>query len=289
MIPELIPVGLAAKLLRVRVVYDVHEDVPRQIQGRNDMNIGLRYVLSAGASFAEWMAARFFDAIVCATPSIARRFPPAKTVEVQNYPIVAELATAKPVTYDKRPPRFVYAGGITQLRGAREMADAVGNPWFDSTIELCLAGSFRPASLQQEVETSAGAANIQFFGQLSRAKLAELLGTARAGLVLFHEAPNHVNAQPNKLFEYMSVGLPVIASDFPLWRDLIDGIGSGILVDPKSPQAIADAMRWMLENPQEAEAMGRRGKETVESRMNWAHESKNLLGLYQQKFSLEAA
>lgn len=283
--PELIPVGLVAKIMGVRVIYDVHEDVPRQIMGRDTMGVGVRYILAFCAGITEWVAARVLDAIVCATPSIASRFPAKKTTLVQNFPIVAELAAAEQISYVDRPHRFVYVGGITQLRGASEMVAAASANGSNSRIELCLAGSFKPKSLQQEIMQSIGAGNTTYHGLLDRAQVAELLGSARAGLVLFHEAPNHVNAQPNKLFEYMSAGLPVIASDFPLWRELIEGIGSGLLVDPKNPKAISEAMHWILEHPEEAEAMGLRGKETVESRLNWAHEANNLIALYQRLFT----
>jgi len=49
----------------------------------------------------------------------------------------------------------------------------------------------------------------------------------------------HVAAQPNKMFEYMAAGLPVIASDFPLWRQIVGGAKCGLLVDLLSAEEIA--------------------------------------------------
>ena len=117
-------------------------------------------------------------------------------------------------------------------------------------------------------------------GQIGRVEVAASFGRAKAGLVLFHPEPNHVNSQPNKLFEYMSAGLPVIASDFPLWRDLVVSMGAGILVDPRRPDEIARAIEFVVGNPGEAEAMGRRGREAVLAWCNWEEESRKLVALY---------
>jgi glycosyltransferase involved in cell wall biosynthesis len=78
----------------------------------------------------------------------------------------------------------------------------------------------------------------------------------------------------------MSAGLPVIASDFPLWRDIVAGNRCGLLVDPMSPRAIADAIVWMLDHPDEAQEMGRRGREAVIHRYSWEAEAQKLQALY---------
>ena len=286
--PELIPVGLVAKVIGIRVIYDVHEDVPSQILGRDSGGKLSLYILAAGARATEWLASRVFDAIVCATPHIARRFPPQKTVVIQNFPIVGELTAADKQLYADRPPRFVFVGVFTLMRGAAEMIEAVGRPELESKAELKIAGASHPESLWSEISGSAKPARVEFLGWMDRGQVAELLASARAGLVLFHAAPNHVNAQPNKLFEYMSAGLPLIASDFPMWRELVDDFKCGLLVNPKDPRAICEAMKWILDHPQEAEAMGRRGRQAVESRLNWEHEGQQLISVYDQIYGPSA-
>jgi glycosyltransferase involved in cell wall biosynthesis len=263
------------------VVYDVHEDVPRQILAKFYLPVVIRKPVAWAMEAVEWIAGRYFDAIVPATPKIAGRFPADKTVVVQNFPILEELVAPEPVPYDQRPPHFAYVGGITRARGAREIVEAIGLV-SSGEAGLRFAGAFSPQNLQPEIEVISGWAKVDFLGWADRKQVANLLSSVRAGLVLFHSGPNHCSAQPNKMFEYMAAGLPVLASDFLLWRQIVDEVGCGLLVDPQDPAAIAQAMQWILDNPQEAEAMGRRGRVAVEEKYNWEREAEKLIGLYKE-------
>jgi hypothetical protein len=279
--PELIPAGLVLKLSGIKVIYDVHEDVPKQILGKYYLPLVVRKPVAWAMEAVEWIAGRCFDAIVPATPEIAKRFPPEKTMMVQNFPILQELVAPKPVPYESRPPYFAYVGGITRARGAEEMVEAISRV-SSSEAKLLLTGAFSPKNLQSEIEALPGWKKVDFLGWADRKQVANLLGNVRAGLVLFHPGPNHCSAQPNKMFEYMAAGLPVIASDFSLWREIVDGAGCGLLVAPMDPEAIAEAMQWILEHPAESEAMGRRGRQAVKERYNWEQEAKKLIRLYRR-------
>lgn len=279
--PELIPIGLLLKLSGIKVVYDVHEDVPRQIAGKHWVPPALRRPLAGAAAAFEWVAGRIFDGIVPATPSIAQHFPAANCTLVQNFPLPGELVEVEPTPYAARPPHVAYVGGISKPRGLIQMVRAlllVG----DAEVRLRMAGAFQQAQAQAEAEGLPGWARVDFVGWADRKAVARLLGQVRAGLVLFHPAPNHTSAQPNKLFEYMAAGLPLIASDFPLWREIVEGVGCGLLVDPLDPDAIAQAIQWVLDNPEEAEAMGRRGQLAVQERYNWPIEGAKLVRLYER-------
>jgi len=278
--PELIPVGFLLKQRGKKIVYDVHEDVPKDVLSKYYLPRPFRRSIAMLAAAVETLGATIFDAVVTAIPAIARRFPPRKTVVIQNFPMIDELFDAEAYPYVERPPHVAYVGGIAEIRGAREMVRAMSFLPTSLDAQLVMAGSFSPPELEKQLGHVPGWERTQYIGWLTRNEVAHLLGRVRGGLVLFHPEANNVEAQPTKLFEYMSAGIPVVASDFPLWREIVDGAGCGLLVNPLSPQAIADAVRWLLEHPGEAEAMGRRGRDAVLSRYNWGLEKTKMLQLY---------
>jgi glycosyltransferase involved in cell wall biosynthesis len=278
--PELMPVGLLLKLHGKRVVYDVHEHVPEDILDKEWIPRAFRNPVAKAARFWEKVGARAYDAIVAATPAIAGKFPPEKTFTVQNFPIVDELLAGCALAYRERPALISYVGGLSTYRGAREMVEAINLLPESLGTRLQLIGPLEPEALRNDLMKLDRQNRIEFRGRVSRLEVGRLLGMARVGLVLFHPLACHVVAQPNKLFEYMSTGIPVVASDFPLWRETVHRVGCGLVADPLDPGAIAQAVRWLLEHPEEAERMGRRGLEAVKSRYNWESESHKLLQLY---------
>ena len=272
-------------LLKLRgrtVVYDAHENTHRQVMHQHWIPRLLRRPVSVVMRLAEWLGGRWFDGVIAAVPEILKNFPGGRAKVVFNFPIADELRLAEPVPYAARPLRVAYVGSITEARGAREMVAALDRLPEDLPVELVLGGPFQPASLEEAVRQMPGAARAQFRGWLRRDQVAGVLGRARAGIVTLHPTPQYVDSYPTKLFEYMSTGLPVIASDFPLWRRIVEEAQCGVLVDPLDPDAIAEAMQWMLDHPGEAAAMGARGREAILDRYSWEQETPTLLAVYEE-------
>lgn len=280
--PELIPVGLFLRLFGKRIIYDVHEDVPRQILSKYWIPPILRGLVAKAAALMEWVAGIFLNGIVAATPAIAKRFPAHKTVVVQNFPILSEFSFIQKLPYHDRPMQIAYVGGITAIRGAIEMIRAMEYLPENLGARLVLAGTFVPSELEATVRELPGWRYVDFLGWQDRQSVGALLGQSRMGIVVFHPEPNHLEAQPNKLFEYMAAGIPVVASNFPLWQKIVEEEQCGLTVDPLNPEAIAEAIQWLLEHPEEAEKMGERGRRAVLEKYNWDQEAKKLLSLYRR-------
>jgi glycosyltransferase involved in cell wall biosynthesis len=279
--PELITVGLALKRQGARVIYDVHEDTCQEALLLNQGRPLERQLKARALDLLEDVAKRQLDAFVCATPHIARKFPPRRTVLVQNFPLLGEFDTPTSVKpYGERPLHILYAGGITAVRGIREMVRALELLPERSGVQFVLLGEFFEPSLLQEMSVQPGWRRTRYLGWQPRARMAECLADARLGLVLYHPDASHLEAYPNKMFEYMAAGLPVVASDFPLWRQIIQETGGGLVADPLDPAAIAHAVDYLLTHPGEAQAMGRRGRAAVIGRYHWETEAQKLLTLY---------
>ena len=87
-------------------------------------------------------------------------------------------------------------------------------------------------------------------------------------------------ALPNKLFQYMAAGIPVVASDFPDVRRVVEGSGAGVVVDPTDPRAVAAAIRRLIDDPSLARSMGAAGRRAVRERFNWDRSAHELLRGY---------
>jgi len=280
--PELIPTGLKLKRLGKKVILDAHEDVHLQILCKPYLNGPTRYVCAKAFSLYEKRACRHFDAIVAATPFIRDRFIKnnQRTVNVNNYPRFNEFHESSDVSYIKKENKICYIGGITEIRGIKELISSMSAV----ECELDLAGTIQPESLRKKLLEIPGWEKIHELGFVNRQDVKKVLETSKAGIVTFHPKPNHINAQPNKLFEYLSASIPVIASDFPLWREIIDKHTCGILVDPLNPREISEAINWIISHPEKAAQMGKNGREAVEKRFNWENERRKLLNLYEDFF-----
>lgn len=278
--PELIPVGILLKLRGRRVIYDVHEDFRHDILHKQWVPKILRIPAAACTAAAEMLGGLVFDGIIAATPTIAAEFPFERTVTVRNYPRMDGADNIRSVPYASRKPVAVYVGGITAQRGIREMVRAVALLPESLGVRLALAGQFDPPSLQYELASIAGWEKVDFHGWRPADEIRNLLATSKVGLVVLHPTAGKLESLPIKLFEYMNAGIPVIASNFELWRDILERDACGSTVDPLNPCAIAEKMQWVFEHPAEAEEMGRRGAAAVRARYNWDIEKIELLELY---------
>jgi glycosyltransferase involved in cell wall biosynthesis len=273
--PELLWAGLLLKLLGHRVVYDVHEDAPKQIMNKFWIPWWAKRVLSVGTALVERAAAAAIDGIVAATPA-------AKTVVVQNFPRVAAARARDDVPgFDGRPHSFAYTGQLTAVQGLREIvATAALLP--PDLGDAVIAGFFDDDALEQEARASEGWQRIRFVGRVTPDEVLDVIHSARCGLVIDHPISNYLESYSTKMFEYMACGVPVVCSDFPMWQRIVADADCGVTVDPMDPEAVAKVVESLCRDPEEARRLGGNGRRAVLERYNWENEFAKLDDLYRR-------
>jgi len=299
--PELLVTGLLLRLFtRARVIYDIHEDYKTSIRQKHYLSRWLAAVAANFFGFFESAAARFFQ-LVLAEKYYKKRFP--RGIHVLNYPIIEEdrwkdstlgkdgaLSQSgyhRPLPGGSAPgsSHLLYTGTMSEDRGALLYAEMLN---YLKDIDIFMVGFCRK-SLAQQVWEIAGKeqARLHLEGEEEFVHPARVLyyyqkGKWLAGLAVFPPTNHYMNKELTKFFEYMSAGIPVICSDFPVWRELIEETDAGLVVDPFDRKAITDAVEYLKTHPGEAAGMGENGKRAVLERFNWNLEGEKLLSLYEQ-------
>lgn len=281
--PELVWAVPLLRMLGRKVVYDAHEDLPQQVAGKEYLG-RLGRTVGAAAAHGVLITARGASAVVAATPAIAERFPPEHTRIVRNVPRL-RIADAAAVPVSHRPANVVYLGALSRDRGLHVVtglaARAVGTglPFGWGVVT---AGPVDGAVDRREFDRLVAAGTIDHRGVLPPVAARDLLHEARVGLLPLLPTPAYAASLPTKLFEYLAAGLPVIATDVPLWRDLLAGADCATWVPPGDVDAVLRAIHRYDADPDLLEAHSASGRALVGRAYRWDDEERALLDLYRE-------
>ncbi len=275
--PELIPVGVKAKKLGKKVIFDSHEDVPISISEKEWIPHFLRKPISSIYRHYEERKLRQFDALVSVTPSIVDRLKKCNpnTYQITNFPVV------KAFKDDRQWQNYVcFTGGIS----AQWMHENLIKGIEGLEVKYVLAGIVEDGYMNKLQELP-GWSNVDFRGLVTPAEVADIQKGSFAGIALNDYVANvgfKLGSLGNtKLFEYMMAGIPVICTDFILWKEIIDNYQCGICVNPRDVNAVRQAVVYLRQHLMEAKQMGNNGRRAVEELYNWDSQERVLFEMYQ--------
>jgi len=282
--PELMPIVRLLSLKGKQVIYDMHENVPKQISDKGWINPVLKKIVAKCVSVSE----RIFLAgipVIFAETSYRKDYRWVKTSTcVLNMPLIDQLDQKKSTSSKKLEFAVGYMGSVSEKRGILTTLKALEVLKKDGVIVRfeCVGPvyGYSPKQLLELCEDY-NLDKVFFHGKMAAINGWSIIKKCDIGIATLHPIPNYVESYPTKIFEYMAMGLPVITSNFPLYKKIIVNSKCGICVDPLNPREIAHAINNFIANPKLVADMGANGRKAVEEIYNWQNEEKKLLDFYQ--------
>lgn len=281
--PELLLFGLKLKRKGKKVIFDSHEFVGKQILTKDYIPKFLRYNLSSAyQKFETYVCKRLDIVIEVCTINGEDYFENRcrKRIFLTNAPIIKDNINEKTTKHDLK--RIVHIGGLTYERGITFLATAISQ----LKCKLILAGPFSSKEYENKIKNICDN-KLEYKGILLPSDIPKLLEECGIGVCTLLDKGQyaHIDVLPTKIYDYMLAGLPIIMSNFPYLEKFNHQYNIGLCVPPDNPNAIAEAITYLVTHPEKASEMGENGKKAIIEEFNWDIQEKVLLDLYKDLIS----
>lgn len=278
--PEMLPwLNKIKQVTRCPVVYDMREFLPDILSVRSWVPQGLRGCIPKIADAIERRAIRNADAVVVVNELMelkVRQMGMSEVITFMGVPSRAEAEHAAP--YDSLRSGVVYVGGIARLRGADIIAEVAPQIRQSNGCNVVVAGTLQDQTALECIKVD----GVDYRGFISRPEVTQILSSAAVGWLPLHYTPNHEKGWALKLGEYMAAGLPVVSSDLGYCSSVVNKYHCGIVVNSADVDAHLHALRYLLNNPNEAKTMGANGRKAILEDMNSEIYASKLQMLYER-------
>lgn len=267
---------IVKKKLHIPLIYDSHEYWPGMVKERNGPILGII------CSLFEKILLTQVDCVITVSGMLADYF--SKTVP-NTYTVYNSRKVNDTLSINEQKVKLIksslniskkdfvvgYIGNINAKRGIDYLISSLSYI-DDEHIKLLIVGGGNEntvKSLKQNINPK-DKERVIFTGQVPYHEVLSYFSLLDIGCVLFKPLPNHSIAAPNKLFEYMSMGIPLIVSDLPeMCKIVSDDSKCGICVDPTDPIKIASSIKYLYSNPQKVKKMRQNGFEFFNDKYCW--------------------
>lgn len=276
-------------LKRKKVIYDAHEYYPSLIAENTLFPNFIRPFVELVMNHGELALARFADSIIVVREDLEERFRSVNNNNIEVIYVYPDFKIFKPLNSSLKMTdnRIIIYEGYVDIRerGLDKCLRAVkiiSRKYPDAVLKI--VGKVPQIDLEwakQYVSDNLSESNFEVLEWVDYAEIPRILEKSTIGIILFQ--PVHYNSMmgiPNKLFDYMAAGIPVVASNLPNISKIINDANCGILVDPNDETTIVNALEYLFEHPDEAEKLGKNGKEAVRLKYNWENMEQRLFGIY---------
>lgn len=264
-----------------KVIFDSFEDHPTLFFEKHTLPYIIRYIISKIYSIYEFYKCKKIDGLISCYHWTQERLNKAcrNNQLVFNFPILKANAIDK---HNINNNVICYTGLISNIWNIEKIINSISNI---ENIQFNLAGNPADGLYLKKLTYNNNWQKVNFLGQIKHEDLKDkVFSKSNIAMALLDYIPlckgNIGNMSNNKLFEYMLAGLPVICTDFILWKQVIEENNCGICVNPNDVSSITDAINYLVNNPETAKQMGKNGQRMVETKYNWSYEEIKLNKLY---------
>ena len=280
--PELLQFALKMKKKGKKVIYDSHEDTVEDIRRKDYIPWFLRtFITMVFGKYLDNVASKI-DAIITVTPRIVAKFKPINNnvFLVTNFPIVESTnLVIKSRLRDNKTTTLCFAGGIDPMWSHEYILKAIDGL---DNIKYILFGTGNEDYIEK-LRLTPGWDKVDYRGKVPFEVVNRELWNADIGIALCQyvlDKNNEGTLGNTKLFEEMLHALPVIATDYTLWAEIIEGENCGVCVNPTNVERIKEAIVMLKENSALAKKMGNNGRDAVIKKYNWYSQESVLFEVY---------
>jgi glycosyltransferase involved in cell wall biosynthesis len=287
--PELIMLGLYLKKKGKTVIYDAHEDMPNHILEKEWIPLYFRKIVSVIVSNYMNYSLRVFDEIVSPHSHVVNYFNKRglRATSIANFPLVNQIDDLTFEKYISNSNLLCYSGTVYSYSNQEYILEAMEDL---PNVHYQIAGYFDETYFES-LKKYNSFSRLKLLGRISHLDLREFYRSSLIGIVIYDYKLNLGfdlgSYGTNKIFEYMEAGLPIICTNFILWKAIVDKYDCGICVEPNNSQQITLAIKFLLEDKSRSFEMGQNGKKAVISEFNWEVEERKYIKLFDKyKISL---
>ena len=271
----------------LKLVIDLHENWPALLKVSSHTNTLAGKLLSSEKQWRHYEkdSVKQADAIITVVDEMKNRIvetgiSPDKIIVLQNTPVIHSLSEIK-FEPDEEFFTLLYVGGISYHRGLQYIIDGVKLLLHEVPVRLWIAGEGKySGALKERVSKLSLEDHVKFFGHVTREKTEALMKKADLGLIPHVRSEQSDNSSPNKLFEYMAAGLPILASDCISVKRVVSETQAGLTYVYDSPRDFANVVRSMYDDREKSDYYAANGKKAIREKYNWEIGSEALVKLY---------
>lgn len=279
--PELMFLGRSVRRMGLPVVFDIHENVSAQILDKDYIPRFLRKFISYFYRKIEISIIKAFHLVIAEHSYTSAYQDKGKSLTtLLNLPDISHFNPY--INLNRTGNEIFYIGAVTEERGLSVTLESL-KILKERKVDFFMHFIGRIPNESQLHEQIEGIENnIKFYGRMDSKKGFEISKNCAVGLSVLKPIKNYVGSYSTKIFEYMAIALPVITSNFQLYKDVVEKYNCGFCIDPFSSVELADKIEELITNPNLVQRLGSNGLEAVNKNYNWSDEKNKLMKLYQQ-------